>query len=143
MSSMPLFDLRDEPAMCSVSELTAQIKEVLEADFADVALIAEVSNVARPRSGHVYLSLKDESSQIRAVIWKGAAQRLAFELEDGLSVRAWGDGSRACEAVAHLANSKQEGHLARALARYDAAVAALEGEENEDFGEALSQRAAE
>jgi exodeoxyribonuclease VII large subunit len=91
MSSLPLFDLRGEPAMCSVSELTAQIKAVLETDFADVALIGEVSNVARPRSGHVYLSLKDESSQIRAVIWKSVAQRLAFELSDGLSVRVWGE----------------------------------------------------
>jgi exodeoxyribonuclease VII large subunit len=91
MASMPLFDLRNEPTMCSVSELTAQIKAVLETDFADVALIGEVSNVARPRSGHVYLSLKDESSQIKAVLWKSVAQRLAFELLDGLSVRVWGE----------------------------------------------------
>ena len=91
MSSMPLFDLRDEPTMCSVSELTAQIKETLEIEFADVALVGEVSNLARPRSGHVYLSLKDESSQIRAVLWKNVAQRLAFDLSDGMSVRVWGE----------------------------------------------------
>src|SRR4051794_6795203 len=91
MASMPLFDLRDEPALCSVSELTAQIKAVLEADFAEVSLVGEVSNLSRPRSGHVYLSLKDESSQIRAVIWKSVAQRLAFDLSDGLSVRVRGD----------------------------------------------------
>src|SRR5207245_8802554 len=92
MASLPLFDrLDEESALCSVSELTAQIKETLESDFADVAVCGEVSNLSRPRSGHVYLSLKDESSQIRAVIWKGAAQRLAFELADGLSVRVWGD----------------------------------------------------
>jgi exodeoxyribonuclease VII large subunit len=91
MSSMPLFDLRDEPALCSVSQLTAQIKNVLESDFADVALVGEVSNLSRPRSGHVYLSLKDESAQIRAVIWKSVASRLPFELSDGLSVRVWGE----------------------------------------------------
>jgi exodeoxyribonuclease VII large subunit len=92
MASLPLFDhLDEESALCSVSELTAQIKAALEGDFADVAVSGEVSNLSRPRSGHVYLSLKDESSQIRAVIWKSTAQRLAFDLADGLSVRVWGD----------------------------------------------------
>ena len=91
MASLPLFDRLNEPALCSVSELTAQIKATLEEDFSDVALVGEVSNLSRPRSGHVYLSLKDESSQIRAVIWKSVAQRLAFDLSDGLSVRVWGE----------------------------------------------------
>jgi len=92
MAGLPLFDrLDEESALCSVSELTAQIKATLEADFADVAVSGEVSNLSRPRSGHVYLSLKDESSQVRAVIWKSVAQRLAFDLSDGLSVRVWGD----------------------------------------------------
>src|SRR5438552_17609914 len=49
----------------------------------------------------------------------------------GEAVRAWGDGSRAYEAVAYLANSKQDDHLARALERYDAAVAAEEEEDLE------------
>jgi exodeoxyribonuclease VII large subunit len=71
--------------------LTAQIKAVLEGDFADVALVGEVSNLARPRSGHVYLSLKDESAQIKGVIWKSVAQRLPFDLSDGLSVKVWGE----------------------------------------------------
>ncbi len=91
MASLPLFDRIDEAAEYSVSELTARIKSVLEGDFADVVVRGEVSNLSRPRSGHVYLSLKDEGAQIRAVIWKGAAQKLPFDLVDGLSVRAWGD----------------------------------------------------
>ena len=91
MASLPLFDRLDEPALCSVSELTGRIKDVLESDFADVALVGEVSNLSRPRSGHVYLSLKDESAQIRAVIWKSVAQRVAFDLSDGMSVKVWGE----------------------------------------------------
>jgi exodeoxyribonuclease VII large subunit len=75
---------------CTVSELTAQIKLVLEEGFAEVAVRAEVSNLARPRSGHLYFSLKDESASIRAVLWKSEAQRLVFELTDGLAVRVWG-----------------------------------------------------
>jgi exodeoxyribonuclease VII large subunit len=95
MSSLSLFQFDpagdpSRPMLCTVSELTAQIKLVLEEGFAEVAVRAEVSNLARPRSGHIYLSLKDESAQIRAVLWKSEAQRLVFELADGLAVRAWG-----------------------------------------------------
>jgi exodeoxyribonuclease VII large subunit len=74
----------------SVSELTARIKQSLKAHFGEVALHGEVSNVARPKSGHVYFTLKDEVASIRAVIWKSEARRLAFELTDGLAVRAVG-----------------------------------------------------
>ena len=78
------------PMFQSVSELTSRIKRTLETDFAEVALKAEVSNVARPRSGHVYFTLKDDSASIRAVLWKSDARRLAFDLTDGLAVRALG-----------------------------------------------------
>ena len=74
----------------SVSELTERIKRSLETDFAEVALHGEVSNVTRPRSGHVYFTLRDDSASIRAVLWKNEARRLAFELTDGLSVRSLG-----------------------------------------------------
>ncbi len=93
MTSLPLFDRAAEAAdqeLESVSELTARIRSSLERDFAEVAIRAEVSNLSRPRSGHVYLSLKDESAQIRAVLWKSDARRLVFDLTDGLAVRVWG-----------------------------------------------------
>jgi exodeoxyribonuclease VII large subunit len=95
MSSLSLFqfeptDDRSGATFCTVSELTAQIKMVLEEGFAEVAVQAEVSNLARPRSGHIYFSLKDDSAQIRAVLWKSEAQRIVFELTDGLAVRVWG-----------------------------------------------------
>ena len=92
MAFLPLFDSKDsEPA--TVSDLTARIKATLEGDFANVTVRGEVSNLSRPRSGHVYLSLKDDSAQIRAVIWKTASQKLAFELTDGLAVQVTGDVS--------------------------------------------------
>jgi exodeoxyribonuclease VII large subunit len=78
------------PAFESVSDLTARIKRSLEADFDAVALHGEVSNVARPRSGHIYFTLKDESASIRAVMWKNDSRRIAFDLTDGLAVRALG-----------------------------------------------------
>jgi hypothetical protein len=74
-----------------------------------------------------------------------AVHRITMECArtKGEAVRAWGDGSRAYEAVAYLANSKQDSHLARALERYDAAVAAMEDGEGEDVDSNFSQRAAE
>jgi len=70
----------------SVSELTARVKEQLETRFADVWVTGEVSNLTRAASGHAYLSLKDESAVLRAVIWRGTMQSLAIEPTDGLAV---------------------------------------------------------
>src|SRR5271165_5699246 len=74
----------------TVSSLTQRIKDTLEADFADVALHGEITNLARPKSGHVYFSLRDPLASLRAVMWKTDAQRLAFDLSDGLAVRVLG-----------------------------------------------------
>jgi exodeoxyribonuclease VII large subunit len=93
MSSLSLFNPLDDLAgsdLCSVSELTARIKAALEQGFADVAIRAEVSNLSRPKSGHVYFVLKDDGASIRAVLWKADARRVVFELTDGLAVRVWG-----------------------------------------------------
>src|SRR5579864_9424943 len=93
MASIPVFDpslgSRGEPLL-TVSELTALIKDTLESGFPEVAVLGEVSNLSRPRSGHVYFCLKDNSAQIRAVLWRSDAQRLVFDLTDGLAVRASG-----------------------------------------------------
>ena len=93
MTRMTLFDPDDDLSgapLETVSELTGRIKATLERGFAEVALRAEVSNVARPRSGHIYLVLKDDAAQVRAVLWKTEAQRLVFDLVDGLAVTVWG-----------------------------------------------------
>jgi exodeoxyribonuclease VII large subunit len=74
----------------SVSELTARIKHSLRSQFGEVALRGEVLNVSRPRSGHIYFTLKDDAASIRAVIWRSDARQLAFDLTDGLAVRAMG-----------------------------------------------------
>jgi exodeoxyribonuclease VII large subunit len=74
----------------TVSSLTDRIKDALEADFAEVAVEGELSNLARPKSGHVYFTLKDTTASLRGVMWKSDAQRLAFDLSDGLAVRILG-----------------------------------------------------
>ena len=72
--------------MLSVYELTIQIKQVLESTFPSVWVTGEISDLARPRSGHCYLTLKDEQAQIRSVIWRSTMARLKFDLHDGLEV---------------------------------------------------------
>ncbi len=75
----------------SVSEITREIKVLLEGRFPGVWVDGEISNVRRPGSGHIYFTLKDESSQLQAVIYRSQASRVGFELEDGLQVVAFGD----------------------------------------------------
>ena len=56
----------------SVTELNFQIKSLLEEGFDLFWVEGEISNLHRPASGHVYFTLKDETSQIRAVIFRAA-----------------------------------------------------------------------
>lgn len=70
----------------SVSELTRLIKIELENAFPSVWVEGEISNYHKHHSGHVYLTLKDEESQLRAVMWRSAAQKIPFEMENGLKV---------------------------------------------------------
>ena len=79
-----------QPPVLSVSELTAQIKDLLEAQFTSVWVSGEISNFSRPRSGHCYLTLKDDAAQLRAVIWRTTASRVPFDLEDGQNVLCQG-----------------------------------------------------
>ena len=70
----------------TVTELTRKIKDLLEGQFPDLWVEGEISNLRIPPSGHVYFTLKDESSQIRAVLFRMQARALRFKLEDGLQV---------------------------------------------------------
>ncbi len=81
--------MNDVPVL-TISELTRQLKELVEANFPQVRVTGEISNFVRASSGHLYFTLKDQRSQIRAVMWRNAAQRLKFDLHDGLEVVASG-----------------------------------------------------
>ncbi len=70
----------------TVSELTQEIKDVLELRFPDIWIEGEISNLRVPPSGHIYFTLKDDFSQIRAVLFKTQARVLRFGLEDGLHI---------------------------------------------------------
>ncbi|MCJ7617921.1 MAG: exodeoxyribonuclease VII large subunit, partial [Desulfobacterales bacterium] len=70
----------------TVSELTSEIKTLLEENFPFVWISGEISNLSAPVSGHFYFTLKDENAQIRAVMFRGQNKKLKFILEDGLSI---------------------------------------------------------
>jgi len=75
----------------SIGEISRAIKGLLEDAFAQgVWVSGEVSNVARPASGHIYLTLKDSEGQLRSVMWRSVAARLKFALQDGMEVIARG-----------------------------------------------------
>ncbi len=65
----------------TVGELTRAIKGLLEAQFTPVWVEGEVSNLSRPSSGHLYLTLKDEDAPLRAVIYRGVALRMQLRPE--------------------------------------------------------------
>lgn len=73
----------NEPNVLSVSEFTQQIKLSLEGEFPQAWVSGEISNLSRPRSGHLYFDLKDERAVIKSVMWRSTAARLKFDLADG------------------------------------------------------------
>ncbi len=79
-----------QPKVFTVSELTEEIKCLLESKYTSVWVRGEVSNYRPAASGHLYFTLKDESAQIRAVMFKPQSRFLKFRPEDGLKVVAWG-----------------------------------------------------
>ena len=74
----------------SVSELSQALKRTVEDAYSYVRVRGEVSGFKRAVSGHLYMSLKDESANLDAVCWRGVAGRLAIEPEDGMEVIASG-----------------------------------------------------
>lgn len=74
----------------SVTELVSAFKEVVETALPPACVQGEISNCKQSASGHYYLTLKDERSEIGAVIWRGVADRLKFRPKDGLKVLATG-----------------------------------------------------
>ncbi len=76
----------DDPVILSVSDLNSEIRKRLEGDFGLVWIKGELSNFKAHTSGHFYFSLKDDKSQIRAVMFRGFNSRLKFRPHDGLEV---------------------------------------------------------
>ena len=81
---------RAERRVHTVSELTGEIRRMFESGFGDVWVEGEISNCKVWNTGHAYFTLKDETAQIRCVMFRSAVRYLKFSLEDGLHVVARG-----------------------------------------------------
>ena len=88
MEQIPLF----AALSLSVTDLTHYLRQLLESDdvLRDVWVQGEISNISRPSSGHIYLTLKDSTAALKAVIWKTNALRLRLPLQNGMAVEAHG-----------------------------------------------------
>ena len=75
-----------EQQILTVVELTRAIKGELEEQFANIWVEGEISNLATPRSGHMYFTLKDEHAQLRGVIFKYAGRHVKFLPENGMKI---------------------------------------------------------
>ena len=75
----------------SITELTRQIKFLLESHFPNVWVKGEISNFKLHSSGHMYFSLKDENAQLPCVMWRGRNNLLFFMPKDGMKVVAQGN----------------------------------------------------
>ena len=89
--------LTDGPPILTVSEVSGAIKEILEGTFPHLRVRGEISNLSRPRSGHLYFSLLEDrqdgaaasrvaSAQLPCVMWRSSVARLRFQPESGMTV---------------------------------------------------------
>lgn len=74
----------------SVSEINSLLKDMLESSFPQICIEGEISNYRPNSSGHLYFTLKDESSQISAVMFRSAAVHIDFVPKDGTKVQCTG-----------------------------------------------------
>ena len=77
---------RCERTVFTVSDLTANIRNLLETAYAEVWVEAEISNCRLWNTGHLYFTLKDPGAQIKAVMFRSDVRTLKFKPEDGLHV---------------------------------------------------------
>ncbi len=75
----------------TVSRLTQKLQWTLRDSFPNLWVSGEISNLTQPQSGHIYLTLGDENAQLKAVIWRSTAQRVGFDLQNGMQVICHGE----------------------------------------------------
>jgi exodeoxyribonuclease VII large subunit len=81
------------PRVVRVAELVDALRALVENAVGRVWVVGELSNLRRAASGHLYFTLKDDEAQLRAVLFRSDAERLAFDPVDGLEVLAWAEAT--------------------------------------------------
>ena len=108
----------------SVAQLTRYIRELFSIDFRlqELSVSGEISNFTTARSGHLYFTLKDDSSQLKCVMWRSGAEKLVFDPRDGDAVIVTGkvsvyEASGAYQLYADEMEPAGRGDLALAFER--------------------------
>ncbi len=104
----------------SVSEISVALKRTVEERFDHVRVRGEVSRPSRPKSGHLYFTLKDERSVLDAVCWRGTVSCLSIQPEEGMEVVVTGRlttyaGSSKYQIVVEQLDLAGEGALLKLL----------------------------
>ena len=127
MAQLPLF----EPPYWTVTDLTIYLRDILESDPAlqDLWVQGEVSNASRPASGHLYFTLKDNTSALKCVMWRNAVARQTFVLRDGQAIEVHGylsiyDAGGQYQLYADLIRPAGEGALYQEFLRLKARLEA-------------------
>jgi len=130
------FSLLMQPTLFSsvhltVSQLTFHIRKQLENDptLQDVWVEGEISNLARPASGHIYFTLKDKNASLKCMMWKQDAVRLRLNLQDGMAIEAHGritvyEPQGTYQLAVNLIQPKGEGKLYQEFLRLKAMLEA-------------------
>ncbi|MGC1330154.1 exodeoxyribonuclease VII large subunit, partial [Pseudomonas sp.] len=90
MNKDPFAVLGLDREVLTVSQLNGRARVLLEDVFSNIWVEGEISNLARPASGHVYFTLKDSGAQVRCALFRQNAQRVRQALRDGLAVKVRG-----------------------------------------------------
>ncbi|MGQ7956560.1 exodeoxyribonuclease VII large subunit [Pseudomonas sp. SP16.1] len=90
MINDPFARLNLDREVLSVSQLNNRARLLLEDVFASIWVEGEISNLARPASGHIYFTLKDSQAQVRCALFRQNAARVRQALRDGLAVKVRG-----------------------------------------------------
>lgn len=87
MSSSEFVQSQSAPQVFSVSALNADVRQLLEIHYGNIVVEGEISNFARPASGHWYFTLKDDKAQIRCAMFRGRNIGVRFRPDNGQLVR--------------------------------------------------------
>ena len=88
---MAMENLTEQIKIYSVSEITREVKALLELNLPPLWIEGEISNFIHHSSGHRYFTLKDENAQIKCVLWRDIGDFVQFEIEDGMKVVVYGN----------------------------------------------------
>ncbi|UYZ83985.1 exodeoxyribonuclease VII large subunit [Entomomonas sp. E2T0] len=90
MAIDPFNRLSVNQEVLTVTQLNRCARSMLEEVFAGVWVVGEISNLAKPASGHIYFTLKDQDAQIRCALFRQHALRVREALRDGVAIKAYG-----------------------------------------------------